>query len=93
MAEGWDFAVGMDIDGDFGVENEVPEDYNLSPGILQMCQNVPLLFINGSGEHPRNFTIHPSGNWILVANQDTRLNTADIVHRQSVRFSTCGFHM
>lgn len=27
----------------------------------------------GPGEHPRNFSIHPSGNWILVANQDARL--------------------
>lgn len=26
-----------------------------------------------SGEHPRNFSIHPSGNWLLVANQDTWL--------------------
>lgn len=44
--DGWDFAVGMDIDGDidgdFGVEIEVPEDYNLSPRILQMCQNMSL---------------------------------------------------
>lgn len=23
------------------------------------------------GEHPRNFNIHPSGDWILVANQDS----------------------
>ena len=53
MAEGWDFAVLRcwdgyrmiimnDIDGDFGVEIEVPEDYNLSPRILQMCQNMSL---------------------------------------------------
>lgn len=23
------------------------------------------------GEHPRNFSIHPSGEWLLVANQDS----------------------
>ena len=23
-----------------------------------------------SGAHPRNFSIHPSGSWVLVANQD-----------------------
>lgn len=28
-------------------------------------------FTYTGGEHPRNFTIHPSGNWILVANQDS----------------------
>ncbi|CAK9027705.1 6-phosphogluconolactonase (P9_lactonase) (Polysaccharide utilization locus H protein P9) (PUL H protein P9), partial [Durusdinium trenchii] len=28
-------------------------------------------FTYTGGEHPRNFSIHPSGNWILVANQDS----------------------
>ena len=28
-------------------------------------------FTYTGGEHPRNFSIHPSGNWLLVANQDS----------------------
>ena len=28
-------------------------------------------FTYSGGEHPRNFSIHPSGSWVLVANQDS----------------------
>ena len=36
------------------------------------------------GAHPRNFSIHPSGDWVLVANQEPRLGKFRCSSREPV---------